>query len=98
MKRLSIMFFLLTQTWAHAGDEVNNGGGSAEKTVLYAFDHLPEYLHICLVSSSCNLEKDERSVLEQMLQNQDLEKSNSSLLQFQSETQSPGFFIIDGVP
>ena len=56
----SVTFALLigVLNQAHAGrggDLINNGGGIAEKNVLYAYAKLEGFLHLCLSSEVCKI-------------------------------------------
>lgn len=88
---------LFITTFAHAGgDLVNNGGGIAEKNVLYAYQKLDTYIKLCLSSDFCKIDKQQKSILEKINEGLPLERQNLNQIQFASEKSSPGFFIIDG--
>ena len=99
--RRSLIISLLTlgSLVAHAragGDLVNNGGGIAEKNVLYAYERLDKYIKVCLQSESCKLNEQQKVVLLQILKGLPNEKAAPQLF-FASESKTPGFFIIDGL-
>lgn len=81
---------------ARGGDMVNNGGGIAEKNVLFAYDKLEEYIGLCLNSDSCKINKDQRIILKLILNGLPQEKKAPQIF-FDSERKSPGKFIIDGL-
>ncbi|MBO9667555.1 MAG: hypothetical protein J7501_12170 [Bdellovibrio sp.] len=82
--------------FAWGGDVVNNGGGIAEKNVIYAYEKLDKYLKTCLKSDLCKLNSQQRYMLAQISGGLNQEyKSNQ--LRFASESRTPGFFMIDGL-
>lgn len=85
------------RAFARGGDMVNNGGGIAEKNILYAYDKLDKYIRLCLNSDSCRLNGYQKFVLKEILSNLSREKINPSQLSFSSEKLNPGTFIIDGI-
>lgn len=89
--------FLNSQAIALGGDMVNNGGGLAEKNVLFAYDKLDKYIQICLNSDSCKLNSSQKDLLSQILTSLPLEKQNQKQISFSSEKKNPGTFIIDGL-
>lgn len=76
------------------GDLVNNGGGIAEKNVIYAYEKLDKYIQICVKSDSCKLTERQRGLLQQIFENMPHEKAGKQLF-FASEGKAPGTFIID---
>ena len=97
MKSILTLFALLVSAVAFAGgDLVNNGGGLAEKNVLFAYQKLDSYLRLCLSSEMCRIEKSQRDILEKIAAGLPAEKQNAEQIKFDSERKNPGFFIIDG--
>ncbi|MFS4461042.1 hypothetical protein [Bdellovibrio sp. HCB2-146] len=88
--------FVFGTAFARGGDLVNNGGGLAEKNVMYAFEKLDIYIQMCLKSESCKLNDSQKALLETILQNLPAEKAAKQLF-FASEKKVPGSFIIDGL-
>lgn len=83
---------------AHAGgDFVNNGGGLAEKNILYAYLQIGTYIEMCLKMTSCKLDDRQRGILTQIYNGLPQEKKNTQQIIFDSETKHPGTFIIDGL-
>ncbi len=78
-----------------AGTFVNNGGGLAEKNILYAYEKLDAYLQLCLSSNACKLTPEQGSLLLQIYRALPQERT-AKQLSFSSEKQNPGFFMIDG--
>jgi hypothetical protein len=78
------------------GDLVNNGGGIAEKNVIFAYQRLESYLRLCLTSELCRIDKTQKEILEQIINGMPQERQNTNQIQFVSEKRNPGFFIIDG--
>ncbi|WP_413558946.1 hypothetical protein [Bdellovibrio sp. HCB209] len=78
------------------GDWVNNGGGIAEKNVLYAYERLDQYIEICLTSDGCKLSPREREIIAKIAKGLPQEVKGR-LLYFGSEQKTPGFFMIDGL-
>ncbi len=96
MKNIFISI-LLSASFAHAGgDLVNNGGGIAEKNILYAFQKLDTYIKLCLSSDFCKIDSSQRMILEQINAGLPQEKMINDQIQFASEKSRPGFFIIEG--
>jgi hypothetical protein len=80
------------------GDGTGNGGGLAEKNVVYAYVHLEDYLKGCVSSSECGLNSSENRLVQGLLSSLDEEQSVPDQLEFHSESE-PGyrdFFLIDG--
>jgi len=77
------------------GGFVNNGGGLAEKNVLYAYEKLDTYIQICLDTNSCKLTTDQSNLLQKIAQTLPQERQ-APQLSFQSEMQRRGTFMIDG--
>lgn len=78
------------------GDWVNNGGGIAEKNVLYAYERLDKYIEICLTSDTCKLDPRQRSIIAKI--DKGLEQElRGRMIYFGSEQKTPGFFMIDGL-
>lgn len=95
--KIFLTSILFVTALAHAGgDLVNNGGGLAEKNVLYAYQKLDAYINLCLSSDFCKIDKLQRGILEQIRDNLAQERQNFEQIRFASENASPGFFIIDG--
>ncbi|MFM6928844.1 MAG: hypothetical protein ACKOX6_10300 [Bdellovibrio sp.] len=78
------------------GDWVNNGGGTAEKNVMYAYEKLGKYIQVCLKSEACKLDPKQKQMLAQIAYGLPQELASHNL-HFSSERRSPGFFIIDGL-
>ena len=78
-----------------AGTFVNNGGGIAEKNILYAYEKLDTYLQLCLNSNTCKLTADQGSLLLQIYRALPQERQTKQLF-FGSEKKNPGSFMIDG--
>lgn len=94
---LSVLLVRWTSSIAFAGgDLVNNGGGIAEKNILYAYQKIDTYIKLCLNSNFCKIDKNQRLILEQIKNGIMQERQNPEQLQFVSEKLKPGFFIIDG--
>jgi hypothetical protein len=77
------------------GGFVNNGGGIAEKNVLYAYEKLDTYIQLCLSTNACKLSREQGSLLLQIYRALPLERHSKQLF-FSSEKKTPGFFMIDG--
>lgn len=79
---------------ARGGDLVNNGGGIAEKNIVYAYEKLDKYIQLCLKAEACKLNESQKTLLNRILLNLPQEKQSAQLL-FSSERKAPGTFIID---
>lgn len=96
MKTLLITLVFMTAIANAGGDLINNGGGVAEKNMLYAYQKLDSYLKLCLSSDFCKINNSQRSILEKINDGLPRERQNLSQIQFDSEKANPGFFIIEG--
>lgn len=98
---LLVILFVATQSAAQirlGGDDVGNGGGIAEKNFIIAARNLENYASLCLSTPSCRLDEAERSVLHAIIQSMPRQRQNAHQLQFLSERENPGFFILGGQP
>jgi len=77
------------------GGFVNNGGGLAEKNILYAYEKLETYIDICLSSNSCKLTEEQTYLLKKISQALP-EERRTMQISFGSEKQVPGSFMIQG--
>lgn len=78
------------------GDDIQNGGGIAEKNFLFAFQSIETYSKVCLELDACRLTNSEKLILKNIVAVIPQEARNPNLIQFVSEKKNPGFFIIDG--
>ncbi|UYL08571.1 hypothetical protein B9G69_016120 [Bdellovibrio sp. SKB1291214] len=78
------------------GDWVGNGGGIAEKNVLYAYERLDQYIEICLTSDTCKLDPRQREIIAKIAKGLPQEL-RGRMIYFGSEQKTPGFFMIDGL-
>nr|BDT27910.1 hypothetical protein BHI3_13760 [Bacteriovorax sp. HI3] len=97
MKKLFFLFFLLTanHVFAKGGDEVRNGGGLAENYLTFALKNLGQSIDLCLAQSTCAKKEGERELLLK-IKNSLPEEISKKVLNFASEAEKPGFFIING--
>lgn len=95
MKTFLISIMLITSIAYAGGDLINNGGGLAEKNVLYAYQKLDTYIKLCLSSDFCKIDKLQRGILEKISEGLVQERQNLSQIQFDSEKTNPGFFMIN---
>jgi hypothetical protein len=100
MKKLILVLtaFLFSLSALAEGDMINNGGGLAEKNILFAMEKMNTYLSSCLASEFCRLDSQQKEVLQKIQQGLPAESQNPSLIQFKSELENPGFFVIDNEP
>ena len=78
------------------GDLVNNGGGIAEKNIMFAYQKMDSYIKLCLSSDFCKIDKKQRTILELISTGIQQERLSADQIQFASEKSKPGFFVIDG--
>jgi hypothetical protein len=78
------------------GDDVNNGGGVAERTILYAYSKLEPYIKLCLSAETCKLKSGEAELLTKILNALPDEYANTEQIRFASEKDNPGTFLING--
>jgi hypothetical protein len=78
------------------GDLVNNGGGFAEKNILFAYQKLGSYIQMCLSSEFCKLDNTQKSILQQIAAGLKDEQATPGQIQFASEKARPGSFILNG--
>ena len=91
-----LLAFLFISSFAHAGgDYIGNGGGLAEKNILFAFNNVERYARLCLDVSSCRLTNAERDLLFDILSAMKQEYK-ADPVQFASEKKQPGFFLLNG--
>lgn len=95
MKKLILALLLFTTTAYAGGDYIGNGGGLAEKNILFAFNNVERYARLCLDVSSCRLTNAERDLLADILGAMKQERE-ADPVQFASEKKQPGFFILNG--
>lgn len=92
---LQLAVFLMALNSFAGGDLVNNGGGIAEKNVIFAYQRLDEYLRMCLSSDFCKLSIPQRTILTRIAGGLNDERKGGNQVQFDSEKNHPGTFIID---
>ena len=96
-KKLILFTLLVLHSQAFAGgDLINNGGGIAEKNVLYAYAKLESFIHLCLSSEACKLNEPQKQILQKIYANIPAEKKSVNQIIMASERQKPGSFMIDG--
>ncbi len=97
LKLVLVSLLSLTSIISHAGgDLINNGGGIAEKNILYAYFNLDKFMLICLRSEVCKLNDDQKMLLQKISDSFPQERESGTQIQMQSEKKSPGAFMIDG--
>jgi hypothetical protein len=82
--------------FAGGGAEAGNGGGIAEKNILYAYLNFDSYLDLCLRTRLCRLTSQESKLLGEIRESLPREKASPSQIVFRSEKVAPGFFLIQG--
>jgi hypothetical protein len=98
MKRLKSILIAVTlfATAAYAGgDHVNNGGGLSERNILFAYEKMGKYVELCLQSETCKLTPAQRQILLKIQAGLPQEKAHAQI-EFASEKNLPGYFVIDG--
>ncbi len=97
MKNWILVLSLLVSFGARAGgDYVGNGGGLAEKNILFAYENVERYARLCLDFVSCRLTNAERVILADIVDAMKQERRVRDQVGFVSEKRRPGFFILDG--
>jgi hypothetical protein len=95
---LCTLALLLTTrpVWARGGgaSDAGNGGGLSEKNLLYAYNHLADYIDLCLQTSLCRVTPEESTLLNQI--HDSLPAELAVNLIYRSERATPGFFQLDG--
>lgn len=94
-KAVILFAALTTQSVFAGGDRVNNGGGLAEKNVIYAYEKIESYVKLCLDSDTCKLNPTQKAILQKIYFGLPTDKKLGQLT-FSSEQSQPGSFIIDG--
>lgn len=92
----SIIFSFSLTAFAAGGDLVNNGGGFAEKNVLFAYQKLGTYIQMCMSSEFCKLDNKQKEILGQIANGLKDEQATPNQIQFASEKALPGTFILNG--
>ena len=98
MKTLAFSILLLQSFAAIAGgtgSDAGNGGGLAEKNVLFAFSHLQSFIGLCLNTSLCRTDLGENKMLGEI--SDSLLTEAKTPLDFRSDQKSLDFFRIDGL-
>lgn len=97
IKSLFYLILLLPSfSWSRGGDFVNNGGGLAEKNILYAFEKMDVFIQNCLSSPRCRVNEPQKNILKKILAGIAQEKKSTQII-VASETKTPGQFMIDGL-
>jgi hypothetical protein len=91
-----LVIFLYPVTAFAGGSEAGNGGGLAEKNVMYAYLELATPIDLCLASSVCRVGADEQAALRAIRGSLAQEYASPGQVQFRSEKAAPGFFMVDG--
>lgn len=94
----TIFAFLTISKPGHAyenggGVIVGNGAGIVESNFQYAYQSLKNVIKHCMHSTTCNVQKDEQSVLLKLINILDSNANNKDRLIFLSEKLNPGFFM-----
>jgi hypothetical protein len=100
MKLISLVFiflflFSLSTAVAGGGSDAGNGGGIAEKNMLFAYAELPHFIKLCLSTELCRTDTSENKLLAAILDSIDRERKVP--LQFQSAQKQQNLFLIDGL-
>lgn len=90
-----IATLLFQPAFAGKGDLVNNGGGISEKNILFAYAKLEKFIQLCLNSEACKLNAPQKDLLRKIAAGLPKEKERAQI-EFASEKNLPGYFIIDG--
>lgn len=96
MKKTMLSVLFLSLSAFAGGDEVNNGGGIAEKNVMFAYKSLEKYIDLCLKAPSCKLNEVEINILSAIDISLAEERKAQRQIRFGSERAQPGSFILDG--
>ena len=93
---LFLGFLVLTASVAGANDK-GNGGGTAEKNLLFAYSNLGSFIELCQCAPSvCKIDNAVTFLLLNDIKLSLTEHSETAELIFDSEMQHPGMFMIDG--
>lgn len=95
-RAMSLLLVIIASTSYAGGDLVNNGGGIAEKNIMFAYQRLESFIQLCLSAEQCKVDEAQKEILKKILEGLPQEKENKSQIQFISEKQSPGTFILEG--
>jgi hypothetical protein len=97
LKVLPLIWLLASGAQARlGGSDAGNGGGLAEKRLLFAYQNLEKYFDLCLEASLCKLNDQEIRLLQDLRGSLPEERKNPRPLEFQSGKAAPGSFKIDG--
>jgi hypothetical protein len=77
------------------GSDAGNGGGLAEKNLLFAYGNLQSFIDLCLETSLCRTDATENDLLKKIKDSLDQERK--APLDFRSDKATPDFFKIDGL-
>lgn len=97
MKTLIKIWLLALSITLYAGGDSVGGGGIAENNILYSFLNLESFIELCVNASvGCGITVEEGRLLRQISDSMKEERKNTKLIRFESESQKPGFFYVDG--
>lgn len=95
VEQIVVMFSILFSVLGRGGDGVG-GAGIAEKHLVLAYLNLGSYIELCLAAEACRLETEERQWLVKIKRDLPKEGTADQLIVFKSESESPGFFMVEG--
>jgi hypothetical protein len=91
------MAILMCSSSAFAGKEGGNGGGSAEKNILFAKESLPRFIDLCLsAKSACGISVGREEDLLKAIRDDLAVGRETGGFHFASEAEHPGMFMLDG--
>ena len=95
---LTAILFAVSAAFAshRGGSEAGNGGGLAEKNVIFAYLNLEQYVDLCLGTGLCRINVGETEILTKIRAALPSEKTKEGQIVFHSEKKQPGLFKIDG--
>ena len=99
MKLVSFLTFCLSASTAlgSGGSIAGNGGGLAEKNVIFAFSNMERFVALCLETPSCRLSEDESNLLRKIKDSLAKEKANANIIRFENRAPPSNFFKIEGL-
>jgi hypothetical protein len=80
-----------------SGSIAGNGGGLAEKNMLFAYLNLDRFIDLCLQGATCQMTDGETKILSQIKASLPQERLNPDMISFVPANRPPDFFRVDGL-
>jgi hypothetical protein len=88
--------FFVRSAFGAGGSDAGNGGGIAEKRLIFVYQNFEKYLDSCLLTSFCRLDEKEMHLLKDIRSGLIGERKTPQQIEFLSGKSQPDSFKIDG--